>query len=343
MKILELIDGIRMHFGIDAEVTPELGEEIASFVRGQAEPHACFYYVRNVLNGTVTGDRTASFPVSEDGYATTMLALRAATEWAVSCGALTYEFSPWSEAKVPTSGHSTQPAFACDAHGCGRSVSEENAHYIEAGGGKLRLCRFHAEVHDPMPETCAELDCGALLAGGVTGKPELIDDLWYCQYHAERHDPDCVDEPLPTVCEWSHCEEESITYSRRHALYLCERHATEEGPRKVDAAGAVYLDRSSSLWRVITCMRDAILQLSDNDYIYADDKEHTNISHEEVSVIINHLTHGNEWSAIQYSDSFDEVTCTKCHQPTEGLGRSSAKGMLCHACWVGDSPDKEKK
>ena len=66
------------------------------------------------------------------------------------------------------------------------------------------------------------------------------------------------------------------------------------------------IDRLYPLHEVIACMQNAIKALSDNEYIYSDDEHGTTIHHEEIDVIIHHLKYGNEWSAIEYSDSFRE-------------------------------------
>lgn len=65
------------------------------------------------------------------------------------------------------------------------------------------------------------------------------------------------------------------------------------------------IDRLSPLHEVIACMQKAIKNLSPNEYVYADDEKGTNIHHEEIDIIIHHLKYGNEWSAIEYSDSFN--------------------------------------
>ena len=188
ITIRQLTDRIRKHYQRHTEVTPELGEEIASFVRGQAEPHAVISWVDfpngHVLRVEVTGDHSGQFPVGEDAYPTQIDALVAAITWAKGCGALTYEWLT-----TPDSG---------------------------------------------------------------VNRPRISD----------AHDPD----DLATITD-------------------------------------ITLDRHSSLWQVVKCLQNACVN-GDTD-IYSGDDDGTTISHEEVDIIVNHLTHGNEWSAIQYSDSMD--------------------------------------
>lgn len=62
------------------------------------------------------------------------------------------------------------------------------------------------------------------------------------------------------------------------------------------------LDRHTPLHEVIRCIQLAVKNLSDNEYIYADDDACTNINHEEVGVIINLLSH-IKCSAVDISDS----------------------------------------
>ena len=96
---------------------------------------------------------------------------------------------------------------------------------------------------------------------------------------------------LPDAVVFGYTEPEGVDHSGYPDL---------AGP---DADLSAELDRHSSLWQVIRCMQNAIKELSDSENCYADDEEGTHILHEEVDVIVNHLTHGNEWSAIQYSDA----------------------------------------
>ena len=94
------------------------------------------------------------------------------------------------------------------------------------------------------------------------------------------------------------------TWSEMRGAWICEACATVEKDQVERGIIDTELNRHDPLWKVIQCMQLAIKELSDNEYAYADDDLSTNIHHEEISVIINHLKHGNEWSAIQYSDSF---------------------------------------
>jgi len=282
LTLSALLNRVENHFP-DKEVTIDIAADIAAFVRGQAEPHAVFRTNDvGVLCCTVTGHNEATFPVHKwSGYPTQMDALKSAAAWAQSAGALTYEWL----GKEATTDVGSQPVHEqCDWPNCEVYVAEHCAYYIANPEQKdiplpdMRLCQYHygraggtvyKEPEDTMPETCAAHQCGALLAGGATGKPVEIDGLWFCQYHGNLHRPRISDDHDP------------------------EEHVIHD----------LTLDRHSSLWQVVRCMQNAIKQMSDNDNCYADDEEGTNISHEEVDVIINHLTHGNEWSAIQYSDA----------------------------------------
>ena len=72
---------------------------------------------------------------------------------------------------------------------------------------------------------------------------------------------------------------------------------------------ALELDRHSPLWQVVELLlRSHENLMPDSDYCFSHDSgppiPEDSINREELQVIINHLKHGNEWSAIQYSDSF---------------------------------------
>lgn len=172
MKIKQLLTLIRRDYGPDVTLTPELGEEIASFVRGQAEPHAVFRYNDcGVLCCAVTGEHEATFPVHKlSGYDTEIESLKAACLWAESCGALTYE---WLSDEVPTSGH-TEMVRKCDVPTCEVMVRERNAHYTD--DTRWRLCRFHAEM----------LDADDLAR--LVDEPETPGDRWVRQMNAPEVD-----------------------------------------------------------------------------------------------------------------------------------------------------------
>ena len=94
-------------FGGGAHLTPELGDSVAEFVRAHAAPHCIFWWSDGVLHTEMTWGHSATFPVHEDtGYATPMNALLAASNWAVTHGAVTHEVRPvdTTNRKVPTSG-----------------------------------------------------------------------------------------------------------------------------------------------------------------------------------------------------------------------------------------------
>ena len=297
MNVRQLTDRIRTHFQRHTEVTCEVADDICSFIDGQMNPHATFRYADGVLHAEVTGNHAATFPVFPvTGYKNDMEALAAATEWANGTGALTWE---WLGDTVPKSGPKFDPLdaagfpvldgggypFMCDAPTCSVKLEDENAHYVPNP----------AQTTVPLP------------------------DLRLCRYHAEMHDPDdlarVVDEP----------DEKPLNP------------IAPQVPNDDD------LDRHSALWRVVGCMQEAIQQLSDNDYIYADNGESTNIHHEEVDVIVKHLTHGNEWSAIQYSDFMDMEgigadVCQSCHVPFEADCERMTRddNDYCLTCWDKD-------
>ena len=74
------------------------------------------------------------------------------------------------------------------------------------------------------------------------------------------------------------------------------------------------LDRHSPLSEIIKCMLVAVQNLSSNEYIYQDDEAGTNISIEEVNVIINQLSHSNV-DAIEIADYMEAEAYRDVFEP----------------------------
>ena len=276
MKKLTLDRAIRRmlnHYDGDTEVTPEVASDLGLFLQGQAEPHAVFRTNDvGVLCCAVTGRMEATFPAHKlSGYPTPMDALKSATAWALSAGALTYEWLPHDPVQVSGT---TDVGSQCDWPNCHTFVPDNEAYYIDHpfNEDKRRVCQYHYGR-----------------AGGT--------ELERGKADRDKHE-ELANDDLATAQQ----REVDCTYGRPSFTKVT---TFVPDPDDLATITDLTLDRHSSLWQVVRCMQNAIKQMSDNEHCYADDEEGTTISHEEVDVIVNHLTHGNEWSAIQYSDFMD--------------------------------------